>query len=89
MRASTAALTRGLMKVGKPELNVASLSFREVACKTEGCVLLACSRIVYYVGKAAQGVHCNAEMSEDYNELQSKEAFTAFPVQTICEYQQK
>ena len=41
-------------------------------CTTEGCILLACSRIVYHVGKAAQGDHCNAEMSEDYNELQSK-----------------
>ena len=59
--------------MGKPKLNVASLPFIEVACTTEGCVLLACSRIVYYVGKAAQGVHCNAEMSEDYNEPQSKE----------------
>ncbi len=60
------------MEVGKPELNVASLPWIEVACTMEGCTLMACSRIVYCVGKAAQGVHCNAERSEDYDELQSK-----------------
>ncbi len=59
------------MKVGKPKPNVATLPCIEVACTTEGCVLMACNRIVYLVGKAAKGVHCNAEMSEDYNELQS------------------
>ncbi len=33
---------------------------------------MACRRIVYYVGKAALGVHFNADLSEDSNELQSK-----------------
>ena len=60
-----------MLEVGKSELNVASQPRTEVACTTEGCTLMACSRIDYCVGKAAQGVHCNAEMSEDYNELQS------------------
>ncbi len=42
---------------------------------------MACSRIVYCtVGKAAQGDHCNAEVSEDYNELQSKKVSTTVVV---------
>ncbi len=57
---------------GEAETERCSITFVEVMCTTEGCILLACSRIVYNVGKAAHGVHCNADLSEDHNELQSK-----------------